>query len=160
MDYQIQPSTRRCTVTGRELKPGERVYTVLLDEGRQFVRQDFASESWQGPPANAFSFWTGRVPTGQDHHKPRFDDDLLEECFQKLEGEAEPAKVRFRYVIALLLVRRKRLKFEQTVASGTVETMVLSCVKTGQKYQVIHPRLTEDEMKEVQTEVFRVLGWN
>ena len=50
IDYQIQPSTRRCCVSGRELRPGERCFTVLLDQGGRFVRRDYAPESWAGPP--------------------------------------------------------------------------------------------------------------
>jgi hypothetical protein len=30
MEYQIQPNTRRCAVTGRELQPGERYFAALL----------------------------------------------------------------------------------------------------------------------------------
>ena len=55
-DYQIQPNTRRCAVTGRELRPGERYYTALLETAGHFVRQDFSADAWQGPPPNAFSF--------------------------------------------------------------------------------------------------------
>jgi len=55
-DYQIQPNTRRCLITGRELRPGERYYSALLEEGDRFVRQDFSAEAWQGAPAGAFSF--------------------------------------------------------------------------------------------------------
>jgi hypothetical protein len=113
-DYQIQPHTRRCVTTGRDLQPGERYYTALLEEGDRFVRQDFSSQAWQGPPAGAFSFWSGRVPRPDETVKPRFDDDALEECFQRLEGQDEPGRVNFRYVVALLLIRRKRFRFEQT----------------------------------------------
>ena len=94
-DYQIQPHTRRCTATGRDLQPGERYYTALLEEGDQFVRQDFAKDAWQGPPPGAFSFWCGRVPQPDDAAKPRFDDDALEECFRRLEGQHEPGRVNF-----------------------------------------------------------------
>ena len=59
-DYQIQASSRRCAVTGREIAPGERYYSVLLDRGDSFVRQDFSPEAWRGPPENTFSFWLGR----------------------------------------------------------------------------------------------------
>ena len=65
-EYQIQPNTRRCAVSGRELKPGERYFSVLLDEAGKFVRKDYGAEAWQGPPADAFSFWAGRVPAAGD----------------------------------------------------------------------------------------------
>ena len=50
-------------------------------------------------------------PPPDDNRKPRFDDDLLEECFYRLDGQTDPSRVNFRYVVALLLIRRKRLKF-------------------------------------------------
>src|SRR6185369_15047204 len=100
-DYQIQPNTRRCVVTGRDLRPGEKFYTALLEDGAQFVRNDYSLEAWQGPPAGAFSFWSGKVPDSEEPRKPRFDDDLLVDCFGRLEGASDPSKVSFRYVIAL-----------------------------------------------------------
>ena len=47
-EYQIQPQTRRCAATGRELQAGERYYTARLEDGDQFVRQDFSSEARRG----------------------------------------------------------------------------------------------------------------
>lgn len=158
-DYQIQPNTRRCAITGRELKAGERYYAVLLDEGDKFVRRDYSREAWQGPPAGAFSFWSGRVPAAEQSRRPQIDDDLLMDCFQRLEGQAEPGRVSFRYVVALLLMRRRRLKFEEAKAAGGQETMVLRDARGGAQYQVVNPGLSEEEMAAVQDEVFKVLGW-
>ncbi len=158
-DYQIQPNSRRCAVTGRELQPGERFFSALIDESNQFVRKDFSPEAWQGPPAGAFSFWTGRVSTATDKLKPRFDDDLLEDCFQRLEGQTEPGRINFRYVVALLLMRRRRFRFETSVVEDGVERMTLRCLRTDQKHEVVNPQLSDDEMTQVQDEVFNVLGW-
>ena len=47
--YQIQGPARQCAATGRELRPGERFYSVLLDEAGQFVRKDYAADAWPGP---------------------------------------------------------------------------------------------------------------
>jgi hypothetical protein len=158
-DYQLQPNTRRCTRTGRELRPGEKVYTVLLDEDGKFVRTDYSSEAWQGPPTNAFSFWCGRVPDAEQPRRLRIDDDLLMDCLQRLDGQVEPARVNFRYVVALLLMRRKRLKFDEVRKQGGQEALVLRCARTGNRHTVPIPQLTEEEMQAVQDEVFKVLGW-
>ena len=159
MEYQIQPNSRRCTATGRELQPGERYYTALVEVDHQFVRKDFSQEAWQGPPTGAFSFWTGRVPVGNEKIKPRFDDDLLEECFQRLQGQAESSRVNFRYVVALLLMRRKRFRYEASLMENGIEKMTLRCLRTNEKHEVVNPRLNDDEMTQVQEEVFNVLGW-
>ncbi len=158
-DYQIQPNTRRCAVTGRELKPGEKFFTALLEEGGKFLRQDYSSEAWQGPPPGAFSFWCGRVPAQEESRRPRIDDDLLTDCFQRLEGQSEPGRVSFRYVVALLLMRRKRFRFEEARTDAGQELLRLRCTRTGILHEVINPRLTEEEMVAVQEEVFKVLGW-
>lgn len=159
-DYQIQSNTRRCAATGRELRPGEKCYTVLLDANGQFARQDYSLEAWQGPPATAFGFWLSHIPVGDESRKPRIDDELLMDCFQRLEGETEASRINFRYIIALLLMRRKRLKFEEVRAEAGHEVLVLRCARTRAVYAVVNPNLTEAELEAVQEEVFRVLGWD
>jgi hypothetical protein len=159
-DYQIQAPTRRCAVTGRELRPGERYHAVLLDEGGRFVRHDYAADAWAGPPPGAFSHWSGRVPKdGEAARRPPIDDELLVECFHRLDGAEEPAQVHFRYVVALLLMRRKRFKFEDVTKDAVGETMTLRDTRTGERHRVADPGLTEEAMAAVQDEVFQVLGW-
>lgn len=158
-EYQIQPTTRRCALTGRELQAGEKFYSVLREEGDHFIRQDISAEAWTGPPAGAFSFWVGKVPRAEERSRPRFDDDLLLDCFQRLEGQADPQRVNFRYVLALLLMRRKKLKFEQATVENGQETLTLRCVRSGTAYTVVNPRLSEEAMVQVQEEVFALLGW-
>lgn len=158
-EYQIQASSRRCAASGRELQPGERVYSVLLDQAGKLVRQDFAPEAWQGPPATAFSFWLGRVPQGEQR-RPPIDDELLVDCLNRLEGQTESDRIQFRYIVALLLLRRKRLKFEDARVQAGHETLRLRCTRSRRLYEVVNPGLSEEEILAVQDEVFRVLGWH
>lgn len=158
-EYQIQTNTLRCAVTGRELCPGERFYTVLLDEGGKFLRRDYGADAWTGAPPNAFGFWAGRVPARDENHRPRIDDELLMECFKRLEDEVAPDRVNFRYVVALLLMRRKRLRFQEATIEDDVEVLQLRCVRGREVHRVVNPRLGDEEMAAVQEEVFKVLGW-
>jgi hypothetical protein len=159
IDYQIQPHTRRCFLTGRELKPGEKYFSVLLDEAGQFVRHDYSAEVWQGPPDGAFSFWAGKVPAADGSKRPRIDDEMLLECFGRLEGQDDPSRVNFRYVVALLLMRRKRLKFSAALTEQGREVLRLRDARTGAEHEVVNPGLTDEEMASVQEEVLKVLGW-
>jgi hypothetical protein len=158
-DYQIQPNTRHCWATGRELRPGERYYSVLLDQGGKFVRQDYSAEAWRGAPPGAFSFWQGRISAGPAPRRPPIDDELLLDCFLRLEGQTEPGRVNFRYVLALLLMRRRRFRFEEARRQDGRETLHLRCTRTGAKHQVVNPCLTDEEMEAVQEDVFVALGW-
>jgi hypothetical protein len=158
-DYQIQPNTRRCSISDRELKPGERYFSVLLDEAGKFVRKDYAADAWPGPPLGAFSFWQGRIPTAEMRLQPPVDDDLLMDCFLRLDGQTEPARVGFRYVLALLLMRRRRLKWEEERREGGREVLRLRCARTGARHEVVNPGLSDGDLSAVQDDVFEALGW-
>jgi hypothetical protein len=158
--FDIQGPTRVCAATGRELRPGERYYAVLLDDAGKFVRKDYAADAWPGPPAGAVAHWAGRVPASDRPRKPTFNDDLLADCFHHLGGSADPGRVNFRYVVALLLMRRRRLKFEDVrQAEGGGHVLVVRDARSGGRFEVADPRLSEAEVAAVQAEVFKVLGW-
>jgi hypothetical protein len=159
LDYEIQPHPRRCAMTGRELQPGEKYYGVLIEEHGRLIRQDFSSEGWNGFPAEAFCFWTGRVPTKEQARKVRIDADRLLDCFQRLDGSAGADKVNFRYVLALLLMRGKRFKLLDSRTQDGQEILRLRCLRGGAQYDVVNPRLTEEQLAAVQEQVLQVVGW-
>ena len=159
IDYDIAAPGRICTATNRELKPGEPFVAVLLDEAGKFVRKDYAADAWTGPPEKYVAFWTGRIPPGDKQRKSTINDDLLMEWFQHLAGNPEPNRRNIRYVVALLLMRRKRLKFEDAKRQGGVDVLVLRDARTGSRHEITDPRLSEDEIVAVQEEVFQALGW-
>ena len=159
-DFDIAGHARVCAATGRELKPGERVYGVLTESAGKFARVDYAADAWAGPPADAVAHWSGRIPSSSQPAKPTFNDALLLDCFDHLAGAVEPNRVNFRYVVALLLMRRKKLKFEDAKRKhdGT-EALILRDARTGRRHEVPDPKLPDDQIEAVQQQVFQVLGW-
>ena len=91
--------------------------------------------------------------------RPRIDDELLVDCFQRLEGQDDPGRVSFRYIVALLLMRRKRFKFEEARTEQGQELLVLRCTRTGARHEVVNPGLSDEELTAVQDDVFQALGW-
>lgn len=160
-EFEIQGPSRRCAATGRELQAGDRFFGALLDSDGKFVRMDYAADAWKGPPTGAIAFWSGRIPASDRPRKPIFNDELLVDCFAHLAGSPDPTRVNFRYVVALLLMRRKRLKFEDARrnADGS-HVLILRDAKSGARHEVPDPKLSEAEITAVQDEVFRVLGWD
>ena len=158
-NYQIHRPTRICAASARELGPGEKVFSVLRDEGGQFVRSDYAADAWAGPPAGVVAWWSGRIPEAGRLATPTINDDLLVDCFEHLADTSETARQKFRYVVALLLMRRKRFKFEDARKREDRETLVVRDAKSGRRHELEDPQLTEPEMDAVRDEVFRVLGW-
>lgn len=160
MEIEIQGPTRVCAVSGRELKPGERYYGVLTDEAGHFIRRDFAAEAWTTPPDGVVAYWAGRVPAADRPRKPAFNDDLLLDCFTHLSDTNEADRLNFRYVVALLLMRRKRFKFEDAYRDEAGrDVLLLRDARGGTVHKVVDPRLNDEQITTVQDEVFRVLGW-
>ena len=160
-DYDIQGPARVCAATGRELKPGDRFFAVLAESGGKLVRTDYAADAWPGKPEGAVAYWAGKVPAaGHKPRKPAVNDDLLLDCFDRLKGSADADGLNFRYVATLLLMRRKRFKFEDAArdAAGR-DVLIVRDARGGAVHHVTDPRLTDEQVTAVQAEVFRVLGW-
>jgi len=159
-EYEIQGPTRVCAATGRELKAGEPFHAVLTERDGKLVRTDYAADAWPGAPPGAVADWTGRVPADDKPRRPVVNDDVLLGCFDRLKEAADADGLNFRYVATLLLMRRKRFRFEDAARDDAGrDVLVVRDARAGAVHQVVDPRLTDDQIAAVQTEVFRVLGW-
>ena len=159
-NYQVQGPSRQCAETGRLLKPGDAFCTALIDDAGQFVRRDYAREAWKEPPAGTIAWWAGRIPEAGTAPKPTINDALLVDCLEHLTDTVEPDRLNFRYVVALLLMRRKRLRFDDLKKTGDREVMILRDMKTNRRHEVLDPKLSDEAMETVRQEVFKVLGWD
>jgi hypothetical protein len=159
-DYEIQGPTRVCAATGRELKPGDPYHAVLTRQEGRFARTDYAAEEWPGTPQDAVADWTGRVPASDKPPRPVVNAELLLDCFDRLKDAADENGRNFRYVAALLLMRKKRFKFEDVARDDAgQDILILKDTRSGSVHEIVDPRLNEEQIVAVQNEVFRVLGW-
>ena len=157
-EYEIQPLSLRCALTGRELKPGEFYYSVLSESPDGFKRNDYSAEAWTGPPDGSIGFWRAKVPESTGKKRAQLvDDSVILEFFNRLSGEQESYKINFRYILGLLLARKKVLKLVGAEREGDREILVLRSPATGEQHRVVNPELTEEQLGAVQTEVERVL---
>lgn len=134
IDYEIARCTRRCAASGRELAPGESIYSALVPNGAQVVRQDYAASEWHGPPENSIGWWKSTLPDGVKRTTWAPHEVMLE-FFENLEHD--PTREDLRYVLALLLVRRRvlRVESEETDAAGRT-VQVLDCPRKETQYRV------------------------
>jgi hypothetical protein len=156
MDYEVQRCSRCCAGSGRELAPGEGFYSVLVAEGAELRRYDYSTEMWKGPPKEAIGWWKSQIPdphSGQRHWAP---NDVMLQFFDELAQQ--PERQEFRYVLALLLVRRRVMRLEDSLvdAEGR-EVMVLYCPRREAAYQVPVVMPEQLRIEEIQQELVRLL---
>jgi hypothetical protein len=112
-EYEVRRSGRRCAASGRELAPGEAFYSALVDEprgiGHAVERRDFAPEAWAGPPDGTLGWWRARTPG--KHAAGRAPNEVLLRLLDAWQDQ--PQERAIRYLLALLLVRRRVLRVEQ-----------------------------------------------
>jgi hypothetical protein len=154
MEYEIQRCTRHCAVTGRELRPGDAYYSVLTAKGAVLERLDYASDAWQGPPADAIAWWKSQVPGAETRRAHWAPNDAMLDFFDQLEGQPENQDMR--YVLSLLLVRRRVMRLEES-ESGGGQSLSLYCPRRDASYQVPAVVPSEARIEQIQEELVRLL---
>ncbi|HZZ29904.1 MAG TPA: hypothetical protein VFE46_18045 [Pirellulales bacterium] len=156
MEYETARCTRRCVTTGRELRPGEVFYSVLLAEGSKLVRQDYSAEAWQGAPEKAVGWWKAEMPAREGVRMHWAPNDVMLDLLEQLADDS--ARADMRYVLGLLLVRRRVCRLENTKRDeGGHETLVLFCPRREQEYRVSVIPPDETRSKEIQEELAGLL---
>ena len=156
IDFEIQRCTRRCAKTQREFKPGEPFYSVLVPDGAEIRRHDYSAEAWDGPPEDAVGWWKSQMPDANAHKMHWAPNDVMLHYFQQLEGQ--PGKEDIRYVLALLMIRRRivRLEATETDPQGR-EIMVLYCPRGEVEYRVPVTAPAGPRVDEIQQELAALL---
>jgi hypothetical protein len=156
-DYEEEvAAARACSRCGREFSPEEQYLSALFEEGAGFHRLDCCAGCWQGPPTGSFAYWRGRVPT-RDERPARFvEDGELVELFARLGGAVEPRQTAFRYLLGVLLVRKRLLRLVRSGGRGG-EGMVVEDPANEARYEVAFPALTAPELAAVSAQMGAVL---
>lgn len=158
-EYDVKRCTRRCAKTDRELRPGELFYSALVADGTEVKRLDYAQDAWEEPGAkfqdDAIAWWKSHVPGGgrRTHWAP---NDVLLDYFQRLDGDATKADVR--YVLGLLMIRRRIVRLEDTEfdeAGG--EVLVLYCPRNESEFRVPVVMPSDARATEIQAEFSQLL---
>jgi hypothetical protein len=163
--WDIGRFSGRCAATGAELAPGSTCVVALVepadDPSAPLVRMDFSEEGWRAAPhAGVVAFWRSVVAPPEAKRRGFVDDQTLLDLFERLGGDERPHRVRFRFVLMLLLVRKKLLRVTGTASEGGVErwsVLPKGAAEGEEPQQVVNPKLAEDELKEITDQLGEVL---
>lgn len=132
--YEVARFSGVCEATGAVLEPGERYFAALVeipeeqiergadgrprpDQALGMRRVDVSVAAWDGGfrPAGLFSFWKSTVAEPNQKKKLFVDDVVLMSLLVRLADAAEPERIAFRYVLGLILLRKKLLRYDGSV---------------------------------------------
>ncbi|NIL98634.1 MAG: hypothetical protein GTO53_11915 [Planctomycetales bacterium] len=156
MEFEVQRCTRQCAATGQEFEAEQEFFSVLLVEEAQVVRKDYSTAAWQGPPPDALGWWKSRMPARHAHRLHWAPNDIMLEYFEELQDQ--PDKQDVRYVLALLMIRRRVLRLEeqeQTAEGG--QKLTLYCPRREKSYELGVVEPDRQRQQEIQEELAALL---
>ncbi|MEM8865644.1 MAG: hypothetical protein AAGF31_08905 [Planctomycetota bacterium] len=126
---------------------------MLSSSNGEVVRSDYSQDAWRPPAADAdtapVAWWRSRMPT-DDASKPKLaPNDVLLSLFDQWADE--PARRDSRYVLALLLIRRRVFRIaeagmslgdgsaegESTTASDSLDDLLrVECPSRDETYEL------------------------
>jgi hypothetical protein len=114
--YDVQRPTGQCAITGRALVPHEHYIATLVEDGDNLKRLDVCNEAWESGqrPEHLFSYWKAVVPEPNAKKKLFVDDTVLMELIKRLADADQPQRIGFRFVLMLILMRKKLLRYDKT----------------------------------------------
>lgn len=166
-DWKIRSTHAKCELNGEDFVDGQQFYTCIFEdpdpESEGFLRRDYAVESWEKvrdeiSPA-PFSFWksTYKAPVVEDD-KSAIADNSAEGMLQRFVEEDDPRTENARYILALMLERKKVLVPTDSKETDTRKLLFYEYEATGDVVVVADPGLKLDEIESVQLEVAELLA--
>jgi hypothetical protein len=122
-------------------------------------RLDVCPACWEKfDRAGLLGFWQTTLPLSSAK-KPMFvDDGVLCELFERLADAAEPAKLNFRFVLGLILMRKRYLVYESTAETEGREIWSVRFKGREDRLDLVNPKLTEQQIGEVSTQLGEILS--
>lgn len=156
-EWEIDKPLGHCYGTGRKIQPGEEYFGALVETDQGLQRRDFCTAFWQKEKPNVFCFWKTKLPH-PDQKKHRFvDDEMLMAFFERMEKETEQEKINFRFVLSLILMRKRRLKYDSSRTENGKEIWQLKIVGENQFVEVIKPNLDDEQIQQLTSQIGQIL---
>jgi len=157
-DWEIKKTLGQCFGTGKPLEVGQEYYAALVETEQGLERRDYSEDYWHQQPPEVFCYWKSRMANPEQKKKLFIDDEMLMAFFERLADETEQEKINFRFVLTLILMRKRKLKYDAS-ASDDAGNEVWTLRVTGQDrlVKVINPHLSEDQIEQLSGQMGQIL---
>jgi hypothetical protein len=158
--YEVPRPAGHCSVTGRKIEAGERFFAAVRETPDGIERIDVSPEAWEGfDRSGVLAFWQTVMPAHEVKKKVFVDDEVLCTLFERLADATEPVKVNFRFVLGLILMRKRFIVFEESrQEEGGRDVWVVRMKGKDERLQLIDPKLNEQQVTEVSQQLGEILN--
>jgi len=157
-EWEIEKPLGQCYGTGKKIEYGEEYFAALVETDQGLQRRDFCAEYWQDKNPDVFCYWKTRMPHPDQKKQIFVDDEMLMAFFDRLARETEQEKINFRFVLALILMRKRRLKYDSSKIEDDKEIWRLRIVGSDKQFvKLINPNLNEEQIEQLSSQLSQIL---
>ncbi len=154
-DRRVPRGAERCVKCGREFGAGEDFVATVRGSSAGFAREDRCVPCGTELEAGVFSFWRGKRPTGQNRPH-RLDYDSLLELFRRLDGHDDDQSRRLKWIVGILLLRRRLLVQVSRAEEEGREVLSLKLKHEDHVFRVADPGIGEEAFAAMQEDLARI----
>ncbi len=156
-DWEISKPLGHCFGTDKKIEPGEEYFAALVQTEQGLQRRDFCEDYWHKEEPQVYCYWKTKLASPDQKKHMFIDDQMLMTFFERLEKETEQEKINFRFVLALILMRKRLLKYDSTKTEQGKEVWRLRIVGAQEFTEVVNPELDETQIEELSSQVGEIL---
>jgi len=131
---------------------------ALKETPEGFIRSDCCMDCWPAFDHNGvLAFWQTTMPRGEQKTRLFVDDTVLCDLFERLAAVTETPKLNFRFVLGLILMRKRLLIYERTRTEDQRELWSVRLKGREDLMDLLNPKLGEEQVKEVSQQLGEIL---
>ena len=120
-NWTMPPAHRSLLCVPTTIRPRRGILRLSLRDQRRYERHDYCLNCGVPITPVPIGSWRTRRPMPRSSSVPTFDREAVYRFFERLEGSDEPQRIQFRFLLALLLWRKKVIKLERTMTLNDTE---------------------------------------
>jgi len=158
-EWDIQSRADACTACQRPFASKEAYHTLLSVDATGYARRDLCGACFVNAPRDGVvSYWQGEYKLPPPPPPEAIQKETAETLLRKLIESTDPSHAAARYILAVMLERKRILKHRDTVHEENGEDLlVYEHARTGESFTLPDPHLRLDQLAHVQEEVAALL---
>lgn len=158
-EWDLQPRASACTTCHQPFPDKSRYHTLLAYAAGVYTRRDLCAACFaRADRSNVVSYWQGEYKMPPPPPPEPIQRENAESLLRKLLASPEPAHGPARYILAVMLERKRILKHRDTIRTAEGQNVLIyEHRETGESLQIPDPNLRLDQLGEIQEQILRLL---
>ncbi len=164
IDWNIQSRAHACQSCGKAFADKQAYHTLLFDEKRDYRRLDVCEPCWSAQYSQGasdrkgfISHWQGVYEAPPSAPPDAIQKETAETLLRKLMEQNEPRHAAARFILAVMLERKRMLKVKAQFTQDGQRVFVYEHAKSAEVFTIADPALQLNQLDAVQREVAHLL---